>query len=730
MEQFRRLVTDVLAHRIKSMHTYVDIHMYAYKATMSVAAMNNTTVAFTDLIADILSQVTLQDGCLLSEYSAVFKRFEMSIAYLSLAMRPIDEKLHNKIREIENNRTRTTKPNEPPTPIVIPQRQSIARFAYQAFYDIIIKRYNVSLQRAALELLTEFRKGNVSSITDIKSLVESYVKCCDVISIDTYTEFKNAVFEDTTSVYSEKVISLDDIRGYICQADAWINSESRICDTIIVTQLLKEQYRELVCELIINAKLKDILDLNILTLSNEQLRCVYNLMKYASHRDPLYTAFYNGVLTSIQVAIEEECIQNPDYRKTSNVISIFIDMYANYTVIIDESFDRDASMYTGLSKAMTTTVNRNRLNTETSPNTVAILLTKYVNNALVNRSFSDDERSGMLLLAAKVYGFLEGKDIFHVYFKRDYKVRMLEKTSISDDTEQMFMSYIKSVYAYPGFLKDMSVMRADYMSSIEIARKYATTDAVKSSNVNMSPLIVTPSVWPFARAHTVTCDLPADVQAYHNKFEDHYKSMYNNTRGILWLHEHSKVTIKAPFSGKRYEITMTMFQYTVFISVYNYVKPPVKMMPVHKLQDITGIPTEHLYAVITSLCTLKLIQRNPGKGDTTPQTNVRVNPEFTSTRLKLNASVAYRPPVLTNVDDETQQQIIRDRENNIQAAIVRVMKARKTDTLANIVSEVLRQTCRYFPSDANVIRRQIEVLTNLDEPLLEKCDNDTYKYMN
>jgi len=717
MEQFKRLVGDVLAHRIKSMHTYIDIHMCAYKATMSPAGIVCITDTFKQLVSDILRNVILQDGSTMSEYSELFKRFEMSIAYLTLAMRPVNEKLHNKIQE---NRDNTT-------PGDVHPKQSIERIAYQIFYDTVVQRYNASLQSAAIRTLNEFRAGNVSSITDVKTVAESYVKCGKIIDIDVYTELVSSIFADTESVYSVKVISLDDIRGYVCQADAWIQCESRV-STVLLTPELKEQYRESVCGLVVNARVSDILDLNILTLTNEQLRCVYNLMRYASNREPLYAAFYNGVLSSIQVAIEEECIQNPDYRKTTNVISIFIDKYANYTVIIDESFDRDSSMYAGLSKAMISAVNRNRMNTESSPNTVAILLTKYVNNTLVNRSIPDEDREGMLLLAAKLYGFIEGKDVFHVYFKRDYKVRMLEKTSVSDDTEQLFMTYIKSVYAYPGFLKDMSVMRADYINSTEIARQY--TSSASSSDISMSPLIVTPSVWPFARTHVTTCALPDNVKVCLDKFEEYYTGMYNNARGVVWLPEHSKITIKAPFSGKRYEITMTMFQYTVFIAVHNFVKPPVKMMPVHKLQDLTGIHVDHLYAVITSLCALKLLQRRPGTGDITHQTNVRINPDFVSTRLRLNASVAYRPPVAANVDDETQQQIMRDRENTIQCAIARVLKTRKTDTRDNIVSEVLRQTCRYFSADASIIRRQIEVLTNQDEPVLERLDNDTYKYLN
>ena len=78
---------------------------------------------------------------------------------------------------------------------------------------------------------------------------------------------------------------------------------------------------------------------------------------------------------------------------------------------------------------------------------------------------------------------------------------------------------------------------------------------------------------------------------------------------------------------------------------------------------------------------------------------------------------------------ETQEKVEEDRKHQIEACIVRIMKARKKMDHNNLVAEVTKQLSNRFIPNPAIIKKRIENL--IDREYLERSKEDikTYNYL-
>lgn len=78
---------------------------------------------------------------------------------------------------------------------------------------------------------------------------------------------------------------------------------------------------------------------------------------------------------------------------------------------------------------------------------------------------------------------------------------------------------------------------------------------------------------------------------------------------------------------------------------------------------------------------------------------------------------------------ETRQKVEEDRKPQIEAAIVRIMKARRTFDHNNIISEVTRQLAPRFNPNPSVIKKRIESLIEREFIERDQSDRRLYRYL-
>jgi cullin 1 len=118
----------------------------------------------------------------------------------------------------------------------------------------------------------------------------------------------------------------------------------------------------------------------------------------------------------------------------------------------------------------------------------------------------------------------------------------------------------------------------------------------------------------------------------------------------------------------------------------------------------------------------KVLSKNPvGKTISTTDT-FEVNSSFSCPMRKI------RIPMASLEESNSQKHVEEDRSIAIEAAIVRIMKARKTLQHQQLISEVLSQLA-FFRPNVKVIKRRIEAL--IDREYLERDPEqpNTYRYL-
>jgi len=114
--------------------------------------------------------------------------------------------------------------------------------------------------------------------------------------------------------------------------------------------------------------------------------------------------------------------------------------------------------------------------------------------------------------------------------------------------------------------------------------------------------------------------------------------------------------------------------------------------------------------------------------DIHPTDTFSVNDEFTSPlfRLKINQIQLKETP---QEQSETHEAVKRDRQFEVQATIVRIMKSRKKIRHAELVAQVIEQTKNRGTLDMADIKKNIDKLIEKDYMEREEGSRDVYNYV-
>ena len=156
-----------------------------------------------------------------------------------------------------------------------------------------------------------------------------------------------------------------------------------------------------------------------------------------------------------------------------------------------------------------------------------------------------------------------------------------------------------------------------------------------------------------------------------------------------------------------------------------------KVVTYKQLMDITGIPGYEISNHLLSLCHPKIgvLLKKPNGKEIADNHKFRLNDKYKSQLMNvvvpLLKSVGEGPEINQNQDKAIQLQ----RRHQMDAAVVRIMKTRKTLKHANLVGEVIGQLNARFKPKPNDIKKRIEAL--IEQEYLERDPDNrgTYNYL-
>jgi cullin-4 len=385
--------------------------------------------------------------------------------------------------------------------------------------------------------------------------------------------------------------------------------------------------------------------------------------------------------------------------------------------VMAEAFQRDENFGNTLKEAFEQFINQRQ-------NKPAELIAKFIDSELRagKKGQTEEELETTLDKALILFRYISGKDVFEAFYKKDLAKRLLLGRSASNDAEKAMIGKLKAecgaqfTSKLEGMFKDVDLSR-DIMASFKSSKAVAASIPV---GVDMNVNILTSGYWP--TYPVVDANLPAELNNYQQVFKEFYLSKHSGRR-LVWHNSLGTCILKARFDKGTKELSVSLFQ-TAVLMLFN----DEETLSFADIKAALSVEDRELRRTLQSLACgkVRVLTKEPKGRDVNDGDTFAFNAGFTAQlyRIKIN-SIQMRETVEENV--KTNEQVLQDRQYQIDAAIVRTMKTRKTLGHTLLVNELMSQL--KFPMRTSDLKKRIESL--IDREYMERDPNNpaVYNYL-
>ncbi|RBR09821.1 uncharacterized protein FIESC28_09700 [Fusarium coffeatum] len=336
----------------------------------------------------------------------------------------------------------------------------------------------------------------------------------------------------------------------------------------------------------------------------------------------------------------------------------------------------------------------------------------------------DAELDRQLDQALELFRFIEGKDAFEAFYKKDLARRLLMSRSASQDAERNMLTKLRGECG-ANFTQNLEQMFKDQelgKDEMESYKQWCQGSADRKAPLDLSVMILSAAAWP--TYPDVRLNLPDEVATQIERFDKYYKNKHTG-RVLTWKHSLAHCSIKATFAKGTKELLVSAYQ-AVVLMMFNSVLDD-GFLVYEQIATGTGLQGGDLNRTLQSLACGKarVLTKHPKGRDVKPTDSFTFNKAFTDPKYRVKINQIQ----LKETKEEnkaTHERIVQDRRFETQAAIVRIMKSRKSMGHSELVAEVINLTRKRGSIDTSAIKKEIESL--IEKDYIER-EGNAYVYL-
>ncbi|OWB80671.1 hypothetical protein B5S32_g4963 [[Candida] boidinii] len=432
-----------------------------------------------------------------------------------------------------------------------------------------------------------------------------------------------------------------------------------------------------------------------------------------------------------KVSSKESLTQNSIKR-----IKDILQMKVKYDNVIKRAFNNNPGIIRTTESAFSEFINKN--------NRISEYLSLFIDDG-IKKSFKDktpEECEDILDKAIVVFRFIKDKDIFEKYYKNHLAKRLLQQKSLSNDYEMSMITKLKNEIGssftakFEGMFKDIKLSQ-DFSS--EFCKNVLSKDeeAKQINNgrkLEIETSVLTGNFWPMPNNKVIAINYPPELAFLKEKFESYYISKHHG-RNLTWGPNFGAVDIRMHYPKKTYEVNMPTYAAVIILSLFRDDDEDCKEeYTFNEIYDITNIPkpelVRHLQSISVAAKT-RLLKKTPMSRDINPEDKFSINDKFHSSATKIKVLTVSST---NKVEDDkerhaTLEVVERSRVLEAQAAIVRIMKARRTLAHNELLTEVIKQLSNRFKPSPMFIKQRIEDLIEKEYLMRDEEERNIYHYL-
>ncbi|KAB7508159.1 Cullin-4B [Armadillidium nasatum] len=550
-----------------------------------------------------------------------------------------------------------------------------------------------------------------------RSLVKSLLRMLSSLQIY-HKVFENKFLMATEQLYSregQRLMQERDVPQYLQHVEKRLNEENNrilhYLDPSTKRQLIYCVEKQMLNEhktALLQKGLDQLLDQN----RRKDLSLLYSLFSRIKGGLDYLCSQFNAYIKTHGKTI----VINPE--KDRVMVQELLDFKDKMDGIVSDCFCNSDRFVLALKEAFEHFINQ-RLNKP------AELIAKFVDGKLKagNKEATEDELERLLDKIMVLFRFIHGKDVFEAFYKKDLSKRLLLGKSASVDAEKSMLSKLKQECG-PGFTSKLEGMFKDMELSkdIMLAFKQNLQNMSKNSTLplELSVNILTMGYWPNYQIMEV--EMPSDMVQYQQIFTKFYLGKHSG-RKLQWQPTLGHCVLKAAFPNGPKELQVSLFQALVLL-LFN----TTDVFSLDEITSRTNIEDTLLRRTLQSLACGKarVLIKNPKSKDVNDGDKFIYNKDFSNQlfRIKINQ---IQMKETSEEQQQTEERVFQDRQYQIDAAIVRIMKMRKIIPHNLLISELFDQL--KFPVKPADLKKRIESLIDRDYMERDKDNPNTYNYV-
>lgn len=638
---------------------------------------------------------------------------------------------------------------------------TLSEAGLKAFKGLVYEMIKTDVTAALLSVMEREREGHVVDRPLLAHAIAVFVAMGEGTLLAYTTDFEGPFLAASAAYYTSQAqvwLDSDSTSAYLIKAESALRSEAdRIAhylnpatesklSHVVETQLLAAHEEELLAKehsgmiaLLMQDKREDLGRMfRLFSRVPEGLPPMARLLQ--SHIEKRGEELIVERASALAAGTTNDVPSDPTFIKR------LLALHDHFKLLVTTHFSSHALFQSALKQAFSTFVNK-----DVGKHSNAELICTFCDRLLKTggEKVTEEALEAYLEKSVALFSYLQDKDVFAEIYRNQLSKRLLNQRSASDEAERAMIGKLKRrcgaqfTAKMEGMLHDLA-MGVDHKSDFTTFCNHLTAASVPSTPSLLMPfevLVLTTGHWPTHKLLDVT--LPVAFASATSLFKRYYDSKTSHRR-LLWVHSLGQVVMKATYHHKTYDLQLTTLQAIVLLmfnedptpsssssdasSVSPEATPPLALplltLTFTTIAEALHLDKEVVKRVLHSLAcgASKVLTKSPVSKVVGVSDTFTINGNFSSPRRTLRIPMASLEP------SHNPQHVTEDRIHSIEAAVVRIMKARKTLGHQQLVSEVLTQLS-FFKPDLKIIKRRIEAL--IDREFLERDPDhpSSYKYL-